>query len=96
MANRTSVGKGLPQKKYFLKNRVMTKTRNPEISRTPGLNDLEILWPTIGWVEPIELHRLEQQQWMFHLEELVSQTEKTGQWIRETQRDQTIFRPIWK
>ncbi len=79
----------------FLNNRVIIRTGHPEMSRparfrTPSLKSLEPLRPTMAWMDLMELHKLQQQQWLLLLEGLF-QIEMNGQWKREKRRDQTIL-----
>ncbi len=67
--------RGAKRTKDFLKNRVIIRTGHPEISRpakfrTPSLKALEPLRPNMAWMDLLELHKLQQQQWLLLLEGL--------------------------
>jgi len=53
----TSGARGFSQEKE--QNKEISR---PARSRTPGLKDLETLRPTMGWIELMKRHRLEQHQ----------------------------------
>lgn len=54
------------KRRDLLKNRLIIRTRNQEISRptrsrTPSLKDLEVLRPTMALMDLMELHKLQQR-----------------------------------